>query len=64
MRVTTSYPMSFDENMFDVYFRYSMKFFSSFVVVIMGYAVDGFYEVIVTSSFPMSFEVFFVVCLF
>ena len=49
--------MSFDENVFDVSLRYSLDWFSSFVVVIMVAAVYGVSEVIVTSYISISFLV-------
>ena len=48
--------MCSDEDFFDVYCRYPLICFSPFVVVIMGYAVDGVYKVSATSSFPMIFD--------
>ena len=56
MRVTTSFSSCSDENFFDVSFRFSLNCFSNSVVVIMGSAADGDYEVRVSRSFPMSFD--------
>ena len=53
VRVTTSYPIVSDDNLFDVSFRYSLICFSYCAVVIMGAVVDRVFYLILTSSFKM-----------
>ena len=54
--VTTSFPVYYVENLFDVYFIFSLNCFIYFVVIIFGSEINGVSEVRVTILFSMSFD--------